>query len=350
MTIYPDHKDLQYSGRIDFENPKEPVIIYAASYVKIRFTGTSIRLIAKNRKACYHNILGFWIDGEQGKVELISSGEKKTYVLAEDMPEGTHELMLFKRMDAAHYLIFCGFELDDESKILPLEPLPNRRIEVFGDSVSCGEVSEAVEYVGKPDPENHEGIYSNSWYSYSWMTARKLGAELHDTSQGGISLFDGTGWFAAPQFLGVESCYDKLEYHPDLGPVKNWDFKLYHPQVVIVAIGQNDNHPEDYMLKDYNSEKSEHWRKHYQMFIERLMELYAGTQIILTTTILGHEACWDQAIDEVCKRINSKRVHHFLYQKNGCGTPGHIRIPEAEEMAEELTNYIESLGKDIWNC
>ena len=47
-------------------------------------------------------------------------------------------------------------------------------MEVFGDSVSCGEVSEALKYVGKPDPE-HDGEYSNSWYSYAWITARKLG-------------------------------------------------------------------------------------------------------------------------------------------------------------------------------
>lgn len=41
-------------------------------------------------------------------------------------------------------------------------------------------------------------------------------------------------------------------------------------------------------------------------------------------------------------------VHHFLYSNNGRGTPGHIRRPEAEKMAEELSAYIESLGEEIW--
>lgn len=219
-------------------------------------------------------------------------------------------------------------------------------MEVFGDSVSCGEVSEALKYVGKPDPE-HDGEYSNSWYSYAWITARKLGAELHDTSQGGIALLDHTGWFMEPDYLGVESCYDKLEYCPALSRVKSWDFKKYQPQVVVVAIGQNDNHPVDYMAENYQSEKSVYWRKRYQEFIEKLMELYPDSQIILTTTILMHDKNWDTSIGEVCRRIDSSRVHHFLYQKNGSGTPGHIRIPEAEEMAEELSAYINSLG-DIW--
>ena len=142
--------------------------------------------------------------------------------------------------------------------------------------------------MGKPDPE-HDGEYSNSWYSYAWITARKLGAELHDTSQGGIALLDHTGWFMEPDYLGVESCYDKLEYCPALSSVKSWDFKKYQPQVVVVAIGQNDNHPVDYMAENYQSEKSVYWRKRYQEFIEKLMELYPDSQIILTTTILTRE-------------------------------------------------------------
>ena len=82
--------------------------------------------------------------------------------------------MLFKRMDACHTVTFYGFTVDDGADLLPPEPKPARRMEVFGDSVSCGEVSEAVDYVGKEDPV-HDGQYSNSWYSYAWMTARKLG-------------------------------------------------------------------------------------------------------------------------------------------------------------------------------
>src|SRR5699024_12424939 len=97
---------------------------------------------------------------------------------------------------------------------IPIYPeRPRRRIEVYGDSVSAGEVSEAVDYVGKPDPE-HNGQYSNSWYSYAWMTAWKLGAEIHDIAQGGIALLDGTGWFNAPDYVGMETAWDKIHYNP----------------------------------------------------------------------------------------------------------------------------------------
>ena len=61
--------------------------------------------------------------------------------------------MIFKRQDACHELTILGFEIncntDDECELLEASPLPPRRIEVYGDSVSAGEVSEAVDYVAK---------------------------------------------------------------------------------------------------------------------------------------------------------------------------------------------------------
>lgn len=347
MFLSPDNENLQYSGRIDFDDQVAPVFVYAATYVKVVFTGTAVAVELANHRACWTNEMGYFLDGKQGRIRLSDGEERKSYLIAEGLCDERHELMLFKRMDSCHTVTFYGFTLDDDARISPPEPKPSRRIEVFGDSVSCGEVSEALDYVGKEDPV-HDGEYSNSWYSYAWMTARKLNAELHDTSQGGIALLDETGWFAAPHYKGVESCYDKIEYHPDLGEVKQWDFCRYTPHVVVVAIGQNDNHPVDYMAENYESEQSVHWRKHYRMFIERLMEIYPKAQIILATTILKHDANWDKSIDEVCRQIGSSRVHHFLYTKNGVGTPGHIRIPEAEKMSEELSAYICSLGDEIW--
>lgn len=223
MIIKPDNEMLSYSGRIDFDDRLAPVLVYACSSIGMKFTGTSLKAVIANHRSCWTNELGYFIDGEQKRFTLSSDEEKKTYTLAEGLSEGTHELLLFKRMDSCHTFTFYGFEIDDGAEVLPLPEKPKRKMEFFGDSVSCGEVSEAVAYVGKPDPE-HDGEYSNSWYSYAWMTARKLNAQIHDTSQGGISLLDDTGWFAAPHYKGVESCYDKIEYHPDLGPTKPWDF------------------------------------------------------------------------------------------------------------------------------
>lgn len=348
MRIDADDSRLTYSGRIDWDDAKAPVLVYAATYVSIRFRGTCVKAYMDNARNCYFNFMGIIVDGVESRVELQEDVHE--YVLCEGLSDTEHELMLFKRQDAAHYVTFRGFELEDTAEVLQAAALPQRRIEVYGDSVSCGEVCECLDYVGKSDPEGHEGIYSNSYYSYSWLTARKLNAELHDTSQGGIALFDKTGWFNGPDdFRGVESCYDKIQYNPFFGYTKPWDFSKWQPHVVVIAIGQNDANPVNIMADDYDGAAADKWRAHYRAWIEKLMELYPHAHIILTTTILMHDASWDRAIDQVCKEMNSDRVTHFLYSRNGAGTPGHIRIPEAEEMSDELSAYIKSLGDDIWN-
>ena len=206
-----------------------------------------------------------------------------------------------------------------------------------------------MDYVGKQDPENN-GQYSNSYYSYSWTCARKLHAEIHDIAQGGISLFDKEGYFAGPDYVGMLSCFDKIEYNPQLGEVKEWDFSQYIPHVVIIAIGQNDANPVNYMAEDYDGEHAAFWRAEYGRFVKMLRGRYPQAHIILTTTILEHDPAWDRAIDEVAQHSGDEKVHHFLYSRNGCGTPGHIRIPEAEEMAQELSAFIDSLGEEVWNA
>lgn len=346
MFISPENERLQYSGRIDFGNVEAPVFVFPCSYVKMRFTGTYVRAVLENRKSYWSSFLGYFIDGEQKCVKLKDDG-KETVMLAEGMEDTEHELMLFKRMDSCHTFKFYGFEIEDGAVLKEVPAKPGRRIEVYGDSVSAGEVSEAVDYVGKPDPE-HDGEFSNSYYSYSWMTARRLRAEIHDIAQGGIALLHGTGWFGAPDLIGMEDVYDKIQYYPAPPVEKKWDFRKYMPHVVIVAIGQNDSNPDDYMATDYEGDKAKHWRSRYQAFIEKLAHIYPKATIILATTILEHNENWDRAIDEVCNKMGNERVHHFLYSKNGKGTPGHIRIPEAEQMALELSTYIESLGEKIW--
>ena len=343
--VAPDHEKLQYMGRIDFDKEGGPEFVFPCTYVKIKFKGTHARVVLTNTKNCLDNFMGVILDGVQTKFKLEDWGRHE-YVLAEDLEDTEHELMLFKRQDSCHTVQFHGFLLNGEAEVLELPPMPERRIEVYGDSVSAGEVSEAVGYEGQPDPKTN-GELSNSYYSYSWCLARRLNARLHDIAQGGICLLDDAGWFAGPTACkGMFSVYDKIQYHPDLGVQKRWDFGKYTPDVVIVAIGQNDKDPYDYMKADYNSEQSLYWRLAYKDFIGKLRKRYPKAHIILSTTILNHEAVWDEAIDDVCRQLQKTddKIHHFLYSNNGCGTHGHIRISEAEKMAEEMAAFIESIN------
>lgn len=357
QVVSPWNEKLQYEGRIDFDGEEGPVWVYPATCVRLRFRGRALKAVVTNLKGYFDNYMGFVLDGKESKVRLADSGIT-VISIGENLEFEEHELCLFKRQDSCHFVIIHGFIGDQDFELLDPPPLSNRRIEVYGDSVSAGEVSEAVEYCGQPDPE-HNGEFSNSYYSYAWLTARKLEARLHDIAQGGAALLDDTGWYSggiraedgsvSGRFTGMETIYDKVRYHLHIMDSKQWNFDNYKPHVVIVAIGQNDSNPEDYMAHDYHCDKAAHWREQYGKFLRTLRSIHPKAHIICTTTILGHDSNWDKAIDQVCMELQDDRVHHFLYSKNGCGTPGHIRIPEAEQMAEELSAYIRSLGDAVWN-
>lgn len=346
MLIMPENELLQYSGRIDFSDRLAPVFIYPCSYVRMNFTGKTLKVLVENHSDCWENDLGYILDGHQGKLGLAEKG-RETLTIPVETDQEVHDLMLFKRMDSCHIFNFYGFEVDEDCELKPVAAKPDRRIEVYGDSISAGEVSEAVEYAGIEDPEHH-GQYSNSYYSYAWMSARKLEAEIHDIAQGGIALMDHTGYFGAPDYIGIEHTYDKMQYNPNLGTPKKWDFTRYTPHVVIVAIGQNDSHPEDFMADDPRGERARQWKEHYHRFISNIRARYPKAVIILKTSIMEHAAKWDEAIEEVCRQLQDGNIHHFLYSRNGCGTKGHVRIQEAAAMSDELCGFIRSLGEDIW--
>lgn len=347
MKILPNHKNLTYCGRIDWDNPEAPVFICPCSSVQMRFTGNTLKLYIRNHNVYWNNYLGYFLDGTQGVLQLAKEGET-VFEIKVDTPNEIHEFRLFKRQDACHEFAFLGVEIGECEKIVNPLPQPNRRIEVYGDSVSAGEVSEAVSYVGKPDPP-HNGEYSNSWYSYAWILARTLNAQLHDIAQGGIALLDKTGWFCEPKAVGMERVWDKTHYNPMLGAATKWDFSRYQPHVVIVAFGQNDSHPFDYMAQDENGAQAAEWKAHYKKFLKNLRKTYPSAVMICCTTLLNHDSAWDRAIGQAVRELADKRITQYLFRRNGSATPGHLRIPEAQEMADELAAYIETLEILDWD-
>ena len=347
MKILPNNSSLIYSGRIDLSDPFAIVWTYPGTFVRMKFKGTQLFIHVRNKHNYWNNYLGVAEGDAQTKLLLPEEGEATIEIPLQTTQDNIHEVTIFKRQDACHELMILGFEIncntDDECELLEASPLPPRRIEVYGDSVSAGEVSEAIDYVAKADPE-HNGEYSNSWYSYAWIAARKLDAQLHDIAQGGVALLDNTGWYHEPDYIGMEQVWNKMRYNPDYGTVKEWDFSKYTPDIVIVAIGQNDSHPDDYMKTDYEGEKAKNWRTHYRQFLAKLRETYPDAWIICCTTLLQHDIGWDMSISQAVLDIADKKISHCVFQRNGKATPGHLRIPEAEEMAKELCHHIRTLG------
>lgn len=334
--IPADSGCFQYIGRIDSDDPKRQVMIWPGSYIDVDFTGTYAAVVLKNINFQEDTHFAVIVDGVMKKIFLPTDRQDNLYVAAEGLEDKQHTLRILKTLAAHNYLEFTGIVVDENASVTNPDHKYDMKLEVYGDSVSAGEVTEALYYEGQCDPADHRNKLDNSHFSYAMSLARKLNAEVHDTAQGGIALLDGTGYFCSDQLTGMESCWDKLEYTP-YADRKQWDFSKWIADAVIIAIGQNDANPEPERIR--TPEYRRMWKDHYIKFLRGLMEKYPEAKFVLILTVLGHDRTWDDALEEITQEVNSDRVSHFMFRRNGNATNGHPRATEQEEMAGELYNY-----------
>ncbi len=329
-------------GRVDFTDPKAPMLIWPGSNIVFNFAGTELKIKIENIPMSDRMWIGALIDGAQLKFELDRDKAEQEITLAKGLADTFHSCVIFKRQAAAHYFRFLSAECDE---VAPANRKYDMKLEFFGDSVSAGEVTEAVYFEGLCDPSEHGGCYDNSYFSYTFSVARKLNAEFNNNSQGGLSLLDHTGYFYGPStetLTGLESTYDKLSYVP-YAPcgVSEWDFSRYTPDVVVFALCQNDANPDPDAV--YNREYTEKWKSRFKDIILDLKGRYKTSKFVLISTVLMHEIKWDYILDELVAELADPAVTRYRFRRNGLATPGHPRITEQEEMALELAEYIRKI-------
>ena len=216
---------------------------------------------------------------------------------------------------------------------------------MFGDSVSAGEICEAIYYEGCSDyPDfNYVGIYDNSYFAYPYILGRKLNARVFDNAQGGIALMDKTGFFCGPEIddiIGIETTYDKASYvrYSNEG-FSDWDFSRFTPDLIIMAMGQNDHNPDPSVID--NPEFTKRWKEKYKEIIADLRRRYnKPVKVIMILTLLNHDPKWDKLLDEIEAELSDGITKHFTFTRCGKATAGHPRITEQFEMATELEAYI----------
>lgn len=330
-------ENVSYMGRVDFSHKDFAVMYWVGSCAILRFKGTHAGAVINNHKIYNKNFLGCIIDGKETRIEIADNNGQELITLAENLPDTEHEIKLVKVQAACNYLDFYGFAINNNGEVLPAKALPEFKIEVYGDSVCAGEVCDAVDFVASTDPEDHDGIYDNVLHAFPWLLAEKMNAALHDIAQGGIAVLDGTGYFNAPDYIGMETVYDKLCYMPQAyDGMTKWNFSEYTPDWVIFEVGQNDHFVCGDTAPIDDVKYRTKWKKAYKKIIKSLRKKYPDARITLLLTVLNHAETWDNALDEITEELNDDKISHFMFKRTGSATPGHPRIPEHREMADEL--------------
>lgn len=332
-----DDPHIQYEGRIGKKNGEAAELYWSGTTVRIRFKGTGIKALLKDYNG--QNFFNIIIDRESVRKIKIDS-VKSLYSLAENLSPGEHVVELFKRTQINKeynrgYTWFYGFQLND-GKVLPPPPVKKRKIEFYGNSITCGHAIE-----DSTGGDSGASIFENNYLSYAALTARHYQAQYSCISISGIGLMAGFRKVIMPDVYNLLNPFDSTNY---------WDFSKYIPGVVVVNLLQNDEavigRPDNEQFKKRfgtTPPTDEFIIKSYKDFILKIRTHYPHASIICVLGSMGitrEGSKWPALVEKAVTELHDAKIYtHFFKYKE---TAGHPRVNEQRIMADSLIKFIDS--------
>lgn len=260
-------EQIRFSGRFDFNDARGPRFAWSGCTILVRFQGTSISVRLKSHGENYLLVL---LDGRVIQNALRVTDERE-YTLAASLKEGPHEISLVRRNEFYFGSIqFLGFHVTGGG-LLALPPPSDKKIEIIGDSITCGFGNE-----GAMGMEYHQR-YDNAYLSYAAIASRLLEAECHIIGYSGFGIIR--------DYLGNEQNTLPAKYDFII-PEENtpWGFDTLIPQLVGINLGTND-------FGFGTTPDREQFTAAYVNFIKRIRGHYPNAHILcIVGTTMGGKA------------------------------------------------------------
>ncbi|SDE69273.1 GDSL-like Lipase/Acylhydrolase family protein [Mucilaginibacter pineti] len=323
---------IRYTGRINMTD-EAAEMYWTGSSIKFNFNGSGVSAVLQDERG--DNYFTVILDGQVINT-LHLENMKKNYTLAQGLPAAPHSIELFKRTEwEMGKTTFFQFVLAKDATVLPASPAKKRKIEFFGNSITCGY---AVEDTTGQD--RGSAPYENGYISYAAITARHYNADYVCTAKSGIGVM--VSWFP----LIMPEMYNRLDA---TDPTSIWDFSKYTPDVVVINLFQNDswivNMTDNPQFKErFGTKKPDEEQivKAYRDFVKTIRKKYPKAQILcilgaMDATKAGSP--WPGYIEKAVAGLNDKTIYtHMIPYKN---TNGHPSTKEQQAMADDLIGFMD---------
>lgn len=254
-----------------------------------------------------------------------------------------HELRVMKVSENARGKLGI-LEIDVDGEIYPINN-NKPRIEIVGDSITCGFGNEA------PDSSlEFKTIEENGWDAYGALAARELGYDFSLICESGIQAIK-----PEHPLFEMHAMEDIYEYTDELCDVQlnkekeKWNFKDNHNDIVVINLGTNDNNSIRFYRDFSDIDTMENWFAiRYKEFIKQIRKLNGPNTYICCSLgpmdqYLYHRI--KDVVKEIKEETNDNKICCFEYVPinnilEGYGALGHPSKKTHIRMGKELANYI----------
>ena len=320
--------EVRLIGRMDLNDVNGPRFAWSGSGMLARFEGTEVGVTLSSGQ---YTVL---IDG-QLQPTLVASGALQS--LATGLSAGSHLVELYRRTEASQGVAqFLGFDFGTGTLLSP-PAAATRRLEVVGDSISCGYGVDGAD-MNCPFSAETENHYA----SYAAIAARNLNAELITIAWSGKGVVCNYGDDAT-------SCVDPLPgyYERTLPQQSNstWDFGQWQADAVVINLGTNDFSTEQ-------DPSQQEFESGYAALLQNIRSKYQNAWILCTNgpmlsgTDLTNVRTYIQNVVSDFNDAGDSKVTAFELMTqdgtDGYGCDWHPSAATHVKMAEQLTSTLES--------
>lgn len=333
---------LEPFGRTAINEQQELELISSAAHVGFSFEGSEATLYANIPATNGHNYLQYEMDGVyRGRIRVDGKTSQPIVLKAESA--GKHVVWIYKATEA-HTGPVCIERIEAMNiKSLHRENLP--LVEFIGNSITCGAASDPSE-VPCGTGEYHD--QHNAYEAYGPGVARALNANFLLSSVSGAGVY--RNWNSDGPALPL--LYEQTDFRENNS--RPWNFNLYSPDIVSIALGTNDLSNGD-GIKERLPFDSARFVNNYTRFVQLVKSKYPLAQIaLLSSPMMNGEKriLLQNCLLAIKQKIdmnfptNNPVAFYFFQPMQARGCSGHPSVEDHAVLAAELTPFFEKLLKD----
>ncbi|MDN0198760.1 GDSL-type esterase/lipase family protein [Streptomyces sp. S.PNR 29] len=255
--------NIVYVGRWDTGSGTAAVPGWTGAYLQTAFTGTTVKVKARDAVNLYVSI--------DGGPDVFHAGVRGTVNLTpRPLSPGTHTLRISYRSGDT---VFQGLVLDAGARTVAPN-MPSRLVEFVGDSITAGALTDRL-----------------ALDSYAWKTGEQLGMRHTQIARSGYCLVAQSGC------TGLSTQFFKAASTGGQG----WDFSRYRADAVVINLGTNDIG---------HGVSSAQFRSAYTKFLSDLRATYPNAHLFAVQTLKKRYVTETKAAVGARNAAGDARVHY----------------------------------------